>query len=187
MNIAMMLHMKETNNTNTNNRDNLEFKESIDFGYKISQDYKNYRRIYLELNIAFMSFFSLAIKFFTDFFVGVPCAYNLIIVGFILLLISTSVNIFYNLLKHETKSTQPTWVHYRAHEENIKTYEMFKKYQQKTNIKEIDLKQLYNTFKYQSNYYNLLKCTRIITLISILSFLICSLAGTIILLLNLLT
>ena len=70
-------------------RKDLGLTEFINFGYKISQDYKNQRRIYLELNIAFMSFFSLAIKFFTDFFVGVPCAYNLIIIGFILLLIST--------------------------------------------------------------------------------------------------
>lgn len=34
--------------------------------YDISQDYKNYRRIYLELNIGFMSFFSLAIKFILE-------------------------------------------------------------------------------------------------------------------------
>ena len=163
----------------------LDLKDYINFGYKISQDYKNYRRIYLELNIAFMSFFSLAIKFFTDFFVGEPCAYNLIIFGFILLLFFTSVNIFYNLLKHETKSTQPTWVHYRAHEDNIQTYEIFKKYQKETTIDNINLKQLYNIYKYQSYYYKLLKRTRIITLFSILSFLICSLVGTIVLFISL--
>ncbi|MFW9875925.1 MAG: hypothetical protein ACFFG0_22720 [Candidatus Thorarchaeota archaeon] len=173
------------NNDNTNTKENSDFTDFINFGYKISQDYKNYRRIYLELNIAFMSFFSLAIKFFTDFFVRVPCAYNLIVIGFILLLISTSINIFYNLLKHETKSIQPTWVHYRAHKDKIKTYELFKKYNQETTIDDVDLKQLYNTFKYQRNYFNLLKWTRRITLASILSFLICSLAGTLILLFNL--
>lgn len=176
--------MTKTNNTNS--KDNLDFIRAIDFGYKISQDYKNYRRIYLELNIAFMSFFSLAIKFFTDFFVGVQCAYNLIIIGFILLLISTSVNIFYNLRKHETKSIQSTWVHYRVHKDNIKTYDIFKNYKQKTTINDIDLKQLYNTFRYQKNYFNLLNWTRRITLFSILSFLICSLAGTILLFINLL-
>ena len=40
----------------------------LDHAYEISQDYKNWRRIYLEINIGFTSFFSLALNFIRDAF-----------------------------------------------------------------------------------------------------------------------
>jgi len=148
-------------------------------GYGISQDYKNYRRIYLELNIGFMSFFSLAIKFLLDIFEYNPSAFNILILGFILLLISTSGNILYNLLKHETKLRNKTWVHYRDH--SIKTFKEFEEYHKNNSIKNHDLNQLFNMFKFQENYYKLLKWTRRITLTSILSFMVCFIISSILL------
>ncbi len=148
-------------------------------GYKISQDYKNYRRIYLELNIGFMSFFSLAIKFILEIFEYNLCAFNILIFGFILLLISTSGNIFYNLLKHETKPRTKTWVHYREH--SIKSFTEFKKYHKTNPIENHNLNQLFSMFKFQENYYKLLKWTRRITLTSILSFMICFIFSSVLL------
>jgi len=168
---------------NDNRPENIE-EDKIDIeylrqGYSISQDYKNYRKIYLELNIGFMSFFSLAIKFLLDIFEYNTYAFNILILGFIFLLISTSVNIFYNLLKHETKPRAKTWVHYREH--SIKSFEEFKEYHKTNQIENQDLNQLFNMFKFQENYYKLLKWTRRITLTSILSFMICLLISSILL------
>lgn len=161
------------------------FRENINFGYKISQDYKNYRRIYLELNIAFVSFFSLAINFYIAFFVGTTWAYGLIMFGFIVLLLSTSIDIVYNLLEHKTSPTEPTWIHYRGHKQNLGDYNTFKRYFHGKSIDDINLKQLYNTFKYQENYDRLLRWTRRLTLFSILSFLLCNFIGIILLLFKL--
>ncbi len=157
------------NSDMSDNKDSIEI-EYLRQGYKISQDYKNYRRIYLGLNIGFMSFFSLAIKFVLEIFEYNVYAFNILIFGFILLLISTSGNIFYNLLKHETKPRAKTWVHYRDH--SIKTFEEFEEYHKITHIENHDLNQLFNMFKFQEKYYKLLKRTRIITLASIFSFMI---------------
>jgi len=150
-------------------------KKHLEYCYKTILDYKNWRRIYLELNIGFTSFFSLAINFLLEFLITGECAKIILIYGFLGLLVSTLVNIWYNLMKHSTNNTKITWYHYRHHfkkikqEKNIKEknikYEHFtdyynnKKNSDKDPVKE-DLIHLYNLYKFQSNYFNLLVCTR---------------------------
>jgi len=159
-------------------------KKHLDYCYRTILDYKNWRRIYLELNIGFTSFFSLAINFLLEFLITGDLAKKILIFGFLGLLGSTLVNICYNLWAHSTKNTKLTWYHYRLHfnkikqEKNIKEkdikYECFSKYynNNKNQPENEDLIHLYNLYKFQSNYFNLLVHTRWITLISLSVFII---------------
>lgn len=155
----------------------------LDHAYDISQDYKDWRRIYLEINIGFTSFFSLALNFIIDAFAFNELAKNVLYVGFILLLILTSYNIFFNLREHATKHTVKTWYHYRHHFNDIDekgegiSYKNFTDYckklttEQKDQIKD-DWRSLFNLYKTQDNYFKLLKKTRKYTLWSLIEFLI---------------
>ena len=59
---------QESDNKNTSlNAKNI--RKYSDYCYKTVLDYKNWRRIYLELNIGFTSFFSLAINFLLEFLI----------------------------------------------------------------------------------------------------------------------
>ncbi len=103
-----------------NSIDQKKLRHFLDHSYKISQDYKDWRRIYLEINIGFTSFFSLALNFIIEAFVLNEIAKNVLYGGFIILLALTSVNIGYNLTEHATKNTVKSWYHYRKHFEKIK-------------------------------------------------------------------
>lgn len=182
---------KDNNNQESINKNKSwntnDFNKYLDYCYKTVLDYKNWRRIYLELNIGFTSFFSLAINFLLEFLIAGECAKKILICGFLGLLGSTLINIWYNLMKHSTKNTKLTWYHYRDHFNKIKkdmnikkekiNYDIFRDYY--NNIKdpnklknEEDFIHLYNLFKFQSNYYNLLAHTRRFTLISLSIFII---------------
>ncbi len=105
------------NNKSVNTTD---FKKYLDYCYKNVLEYKNWRRIYLELNIGFTSFFSFAIYFVLEFLIVGESAKLILKLGFLGLLVSTLVNIWYNLKKHSTKETKLTWYHYRHHFDKIK-------------------------------------------------------------------
>ena len=152
---------------------NEDFRDYLKYGYDIIQDYKNWRRNYLLLNISFMTFFSLAINILIDWFSLNTISYLIFLIGFIYLLGSTSYNISYNLRKHKTEPREDTLLYYREHE--IETFEKFKSYfdeKKEELLTNSNLKQLFNTFQFQSNYYNLLDKTRKISLFSILGFVI---------------
>lgn len=155
----------------------------LDHAYEISQDYKDWRRIYLEINIGFTSFFSLALTFIINTLVLNEIAKSVLYIGFILLLLLTSYNILFNLKEHATKGTVKTWYHYRHHFNDIKekgkdiTYQNFTDYCKalESNSKaqlEDDWRSLFNLFKTQDNYFKLLKKTRKYTLYSLIEFLI---------------
>ena len=164
--------------------DSKKFRHYLDHAYDISQDYKDWRRIYLEINIGFTSFFSLALNFIINAFGLNTFAKNVLYFGFIILLILTSYNIYFNLREHGTKNTFNTWNHYRHHFKDIKkkgkdiTYLDFTNYREKLEtdkkLKEIndDWRSLFNLFKTQDNYFKLLKRTRRHTLVSLIEFLV---------------
>lgn len=131
----------------------LEIKYNIERANEIVRLYENRRRIFLEINLALVTAFSLVVGFLYNEFniLGKSSLTISIVVYFVI----TLENIHYNLKRNQTNNIEPTICSY-SRGFNIEIYSNFKKF----DFKEDYEKQLKNLHKFQENYDKVATKTR---------------------------
>jgi len=138
--------------------------------------------MFIEVNLAFTGLFTIAAYFMNYHFT--PCAIISTIIGTIIMLIATIINIIDYLLPHTTENIQDTSWHYirdtdlhifwknRKKESYQEFVERINQINNDDKILEDDIKEHHNLLLFQDNYHHLNKRTRNFTFIGIVGFLV---------------